>query len=204
VRAQVRSSGTVAGMPSLFLYFAGDRLSPAELSAARLDGHLVELGDAYIPADAVETRELRAGSLAGLLGATLAATHLSAAWIHGGLPEPPARHTVQRAVPRRIHQVIGRRIVYRDLCVDGADLLLLGGVRVTSATRTLADLARIPDEQHARAARLLADAAPGLGAQAIGWLESHGALPNKRAALALLHGIPERPSADGVQEDVTR
>jgi hypothetical protein len=191
-------------MPSPFLYFAGDRLSPAELSAARLDGHLVELGDAYIPADAVETRALRAGSLAGLLGASLAATHLSAAWIHGGLHEPPARHTVQRAVSRRLHQVIGRRVVYRDLSVDPADLLLIGGVRVTSAMRTLADLARIADEQYARAARLLADAAPGLRDEAIGWLESRGALPNKRSALRLLHGLPERPSAETAQDEVTR
>jgi len=38
--------GTVAGMSSPFLYFADERLSPAELSAARLDGHLVDLGEA--------------------------------------------------------------------------------------------------------------------------------------------------------------
>ena len=61
---------------------------------------------------------LRAGSLRGILGDTLAATHLTAAWIHGALHEPPARHTVQRAVPRRLHHVIGRRLVYRDLAVD--------------------------------------------------------------------------------------
>ena len=48
--------GHTAVMASPFLYFADDRLSAAELSAARLDGHLVELGEAYIPADAVETR----------------------------------------------------------------------------------------------------------------------------------------------------
>ena len=76
-------------MPSPFLYFADDRLSLAELSAACLDGDLVELGEAYIPADAVETRGLRAGSLAGVLGDSLAATHLTAAWIHGALPDPP-------------------------------------------------------------------------------------------------------------------
>jgi hypothetical protein len=48
---------------SPFLYFADDRLSSAELTAACLDGHLVSLGDAYMPADAVETRALGAGSL---------------------------------------------------------------------------------------------------------------------------------------------
>ncbi len=191
-------------MPSPFLYFADERLSQAELSAARLDGHLVELGEAYIPADAVETRELRAGSLRGLLGDTLAATHLSAAWVHGALHDPPARHTVQRAVARRLHQVIGRRLLYRDLSVDPADLMSIGGVLVTVPVRTLADLSRIPDDAHTHAARLMADAAPGLAAQAIDWLQSHGALPNKRSALAFLQELAARGSCGEPQEDVTR
>jgi hypothetical protein len=201
-------SGTVAFMPSPFLYFADERLSPAELSAARLDGHLVELGEAYIPADAVETRELRAGSLRGLLGATLAATHLSAAWVHGALPEPPARHTVQRAVARRLHQVIGRRLVYRDLRVDPLDVMPIGGVQVTDPVRTLVDLSRVGDDDHARAARLMADADPALPRRAVTWFESHGALPNKRAALVLLSGLAEeiesRRTCSGPQEEVTR
>ncbi|SFS04914.1 hypothetical protein SAMN04487846_1892 [Microbacterium sp. cf046] len=183
-------------MPSPFLYFADERLSPAELSAARLDGHLVELGDAYIPADAVETRELRAGSLQALLGETLAATHLSAAWVHGALPEPPARHTVQRAVARRLHQVIGRRLHYRDLCVDPSDLLSISRVWITAPVRTLADLARVDDAEHARAARLLMDAEPGLAEEAIEWLETHGALPHKRAALAFLRAVTGRTAGD--------
>jgi len=188
-------------MPSPFLYFADERLSPAELSAARLDGHLVELGDAYIPADAVETRALRAGSLAGLLGDTLAATHLSAAWIHGALHDPPSRHTVQRAVPRRLHQVIGRRVRYRDLCVDPADLLRIGGVPVTSPERTLADLSRLTDPECIAAARMMADADPALPQRALEWFAAHGALPNKRSALAVLAELATR---SGRQEDVTR
>lgn len=186
-------------MPSPFLYFAGDRLSYAELSAACLDGHLVELGEGYIPADAVETSALRAASLHSLLGDTLAATHLSAAWIHGALAEPPARHTVQRAVERRLHQVLGRRIVYRDLRVAEDDLRTIGGVRVTSPIRTLADLSRVPDDEHTRAAVLLADGAPDLPLEAVYWLETHGPLPHKRAALAFLRGLAARS-----QEDVTR
>ncbi|MCR2761989.1 hypothetical protein NQ152_00555 [Microbacterium sp. zg.B48] len=189
-------------MSSPFLYFADGRLSQAELSAARLDGHLVELGDAYIPADAVETRELRAGSLRAILGDTLAATHLSAAWVHGGLHVPPTRHTVQRAVPRRLHQVMGRRLLYRDLNVDPVDLMRISGVWVTDPVRTLADLSRVVDDEHARAARLLADAVPGLPARAIAWMAAHGALPNKRSALAFLRGLAARGAVD--QEEVTR
>ncbi len=196
-------------MPSSpFLYYADERLSPAELSAARLDGHLVELGDAYIPADAVETAALRAGSLRDLLSDTLAATHVSAAWVHGAVSEPPARHTVQRAVERRLHHVIGRRLLYRDRPVAAADLQRLGGVWVTTPARTLADLARVPDDEHAEAARRLADAVPGLVAEAIAWMSSHGPLPHKRTALPFLRGLAARHELGGADaadyDDVTR
>jgi hypothetical protein len=185
-------------MASLFLYFADDRLSLAELSAACLDGDLVELGEAFIPADAVETRELRAGSLAEVLGTSLAATHLTAAWIHGALPAPPSRHTVQRAVSRRLKRAPDRRLVYRDLAVDPADLRRIGGVQVTTARRTLADLARVDDPVHLRAAGLLAAAEPGLVHSAIEWLDEHPSLPHRIAALGLLRSL----ATD--QDDVTR
>ncbi|WP_109209477.1 MULTISPECIES: hypothetical protein [Microbacterium] len=175
-------------MASPFLYFADDRLSRAELTAACLDGDLVALGDAYMPADAVETAALRAGSLAPILGDTLAATHLSAAWVHGALTAPPTRHTVQRAVARRLGVVPDRRLVYRDLAVDARDLQRLGGVLVTSPARTLADLARVEDPDHAMAARLLADADPDAVTRAIDDLEA-GVLPHKRAALVLLRSF---------------
>lgn len=175
-------------MASPFLYFADDRLSLAELSAARLDGDVVELGDAYIPADAVETQALRAGSLSTLLGDVLAATHGTAAWVHGALPDPPSRHTVQRAVPRRLHRAPQRHIVYRDLMIDSDDLEMIGGVRVTTPVRTLADLARVDGAEHQRAARLLAETRLGLVEEALEWLERR-TLPHKRAAVIFLRTL---------------
>lgn len=176
-----------------YLYFANDRLSPAELSAARLDGHLVELGEGYIPADAVETAGLRAASLAMLLGSVLAATRLSAAWIHGALDEPPLRHTVQRAVERRIHHVVDRRLVYRDARVAPRDLVRIGGVPVTSRALTLADLARergtggdSPDVALA-IARLAA--VPGAPRDAIVRLAQQDSVPGKPRAIALLRRL---------------
>lgn len=173
-------------MPSPFLYFVDDRLSAAELSAARLDGDVVDLGDAYIPADAVETAALRAGSLHGLLGDSLAATHLTAAWIHGAIFDPPARHTVQRAVQRRLHAVLNMRLVYRDPAVGIDDLDLIGGVWVTTPARTLGDLVRVDDHAHARAARAFAHEVPGACADAIEWLESHPGIPRKLPGLSVL------------------
>lgn len=186
-------------MGSLFLLFAGDRLSSAELSAARLDGHVVELGEAYIPADAVETAWLRAGSLRPLVGDLLAASHLSAAWVHGALPDPPARHTVQRAVPRRIHHVIGTRLHYRDPALVAVDLSTIAGVRVTTPARTLADLARTPDAGYRAAAAAWACDDPGLAAAALAWFAAHPEVPHRRTARALLDAAASR-----AQEEVTR
>ncbi|HWM15089.1 MAG TPA: hypothetical protein VNP97_00715, partial [Microbacterium sp.] len=82
--------------------------------------------------------------------------------------------------------VLGRRLHYRDLPVDPVDLVKIGGVWVTRPVRTLADLSRVADDAHVHAAMLLADAVPGLVTEASSWLRTHGALPNKRSALAFL------------------
>ncbi|TQJ32170.1 hypothetical protein [Microbacterium sp. SLBN-146] len=185
-------------MPSPFLYFADERLSIAELSAARLDGHVVELGDAYIPADAVETAALRAGSLRYVLKDTLAATHLTAAWVHGAALVPPVRHTVQRAVRRRLHAVIGVSLVYRDVALPLDDLQLIGGVWVTTPARTLADLVRIGDHAHTEVAQTLLHDVPGVGEQAEAWLAEHRGIRNRRPGIALLAKLL------AAQEEVTR
>jgi hypothetical protein len=171
---------------SPYLYFAGDRLSAAELTAACIDGHLVELGEGYIPADAVETAALRARSIAPIVGPALAATHLSAAWIHGGPPDPPPRHSIQRIAAQRLHHLIGRRFSYREGRIDEADLDLVGGVAVTSPTRTLVDLARVGDGPHLRGARLLVDAGIATCEDGLAWLAASPALPYKRRAEASL------------------
>ncbi|WJL95557.1 hypothetical protein QSU92_16850 [Microbacterium sp. ET2] len=187
--------------PSRFLYLPGDRLSATELSAARLDGDVIEVGDGYMPADAVETAALRAGSLGGILTDLFAATHLSAAWIHGAIPEPPARHTVQRAVTRRVTAVHDRRVVVRDMALDRRDLEHVGGVWVTTPARTLADLCRVGDETHRRAAGEFSRLRPGLAGITHAHLSSRGRVPHKRRALDLLAELAARP-AD--HEEVTR
>ncbi|MCR2800846.1 type IV toxin-antitoxin system AbiEi family antitoxin [Microbacterium sp. zg-Y818] len=195
-------------MPSPFLYFAGGRLSGAELAAARLDGDLVEVGEGYMPADAVETRELRAASLAPLVGQTLAATHLSAAWVHGVLDTPPARHAVQRVVARRLSPSLDARVRYSDVRLDAADADVIGGVAVTSPTRTLADLARSRDAAHRDVAVRMMTIAPHLRDEALAWLAAAGPVPDKRAAVAFLraYAVPSArpPPGTAGQDEVTR
>lgn len=183
-------------MHRAFLFFPGDRLSEAELCAARLDGHVVEVGCAYAPADTVETAALRAASLLPVVGTTLAASHLTAAWVHGAIGEPPVRHTVQRAVGRRAHALVDSRTHYRDVRVPDGDLLVIGGVLVTTPERTLADLARVDDAAHASAFEQFADAEPGLAARALEWLDRQGPVWAKRAGRERLRAR--------IQEEVTR
>ena len=97
-----------------YLYFTDDRLSHAELSAARLDGDVVEIGEGFMPADAVETPALRALSLRPLARPGLALTHGSAAWVHGVRPEPPTRHHLQRLGDRRTIFIVSARVRFRD------------------------------------------------------------------------------------------
>ncbi len=176
-------------MTSPFLYFPDDRLSRPELMAARLDGHVVEIGDAYMPADAIETRELRAGSLRAAVGTQLALTHESAAWVHGAIDDPPHRHCVQRRTETRLHHVLDHRLRYRDLRLPPADGMNLAGVVVSTPARTLVDLIRdrvIRDSSGEEVVRRVVSRDPELVDAAIDWFHRAGPVHHKRAALAYL------------------
>lgn len=173
-------------MPSPLLYFAGARLSIAELTAARLDGHLCEVGPAYVAADTVETPALRAGSLYSLTGAGLAVTHLSAAWVHELSLSEPGRHTLQRATPTRPHLSSGPDFDYRDPFVPEHDRVMIGGVWVTTPVRTLADLLRVPSRAYRSVALRALRARPDLVDGVRDWLENTHWVPHKRTALGLL------------------
>lgn len=177
-----------------FLYVPGDRLSEVELRCARLDGDVVEVGDAYMPADAVETRELRAASLRTYVDDGIAVTHESAAWVHGARDAPPRRHTVQRRSPTRRGAAIDGRVRFRDQELPADAATLIAGVWVTTPARTLADLVRalhsgddVADEVDA----LLASR-PGIAREAIAALERAGSVHHKRPALVFLRELVAR------------
>lgn len=171
-----------------FLYFSDDRLSTAELTAARLDGDLVEIGDAFMPADAVETRELRAASFRTVAGLQRAVTHASAAWVHGAIDDPPRIHSLQRAGRRRAVFPVDTRIRFRDVALPTEDVVVLSGVAVTTPVRTLVDVVR--DAVSGSAPTTLVDAVlawrPDLLDEALDWLDRAGPVHHKRAAAAEL------------------
>lgn len=182
-----------------FLYFADEALSLAELSAARLDGDLVDVGEAFMPADAVETPQLRAASVRPVIPEALALTRTSAAWVHGALADPPTRHWVQRVGRRRIHPVIDSRLRYSDQPLDPDVVDTVSGIRVTTPARTLADLVRDMCRR-----RCVSDTAvdalrawrPLLAAEALELLADGPPLHYKRPAIAYLRRV--------TQEEVTR
>ncbi|KJL18849.1 type IV toxin-antitoxin system AbiEi family antitoxin [Microbacterium azadirachtae] len=157
-------------MRGFFLHVPGDRLSVSELSAARLDGDVVDLGESYAPADLVETAALRAASLlpltAGIRGAAFAG--MSAAWIHGAGDAPPEVHEVQSATGRRLRVPATRRLIVHDPVPDPVDLQVVGGVTVTTPERTVIDLLRWPVTHPRRHewARLLVQVDPQLAHRA--------------------------------------
>ncbi|WP_101845642.1 type IV toxin-antitoxin system AbiEi family antitoxin [Zhihengliuella sp. ISTPL4] len=128
-------------MHPALLYLPGSRLSLAELCAARLDGHVVEIGDAYIPADLPESADVRASSIAFLVQEGSAACGPTAAWIHGARDAPPAVHHVRRCVERRVRPRLHARVVFHDTAIPAREVEELGGIRVSIPVRTMCDLA---------------------------------------------------------------
>lgn len=178
-----------------FVYAPGERLSAAELTAARLDGDVVEVGESFMPADVVESPEIRAASLRPLVAHGLALTHESAAWVHGALPEPPTRHSVQRCTERRRNHVLDHRLHYRDLRLPPHETVHLGGMPVSSRVRTLCDLLRADaaaGEAPRRAAVAMLATFPDVLTEAYDSLVASGPLPFKRQALVWLETLRVR------------
>lgn len=173
------------------LIYPGHDASLAELMAARLDGDVVEVGEAFLPADAVETREMRAGSLLGWIRPGLAVTHETAAWVHGALPAAPVSVTVQRASARRPHAIHDHRLRYRDMRLPEQDLIRIAGLAVSTPLRTFMDLVRdrvVRDGEHdCVAVNALLGHDASLVSRAVVALTESGPVPFKRGALTWLH-----------------
>ncbi|MHC9044083.1 hypothetical protein ACYX8G_05840 [Microbacterium saperdae] len=128
-------------MHSALLYVPGRRLTLAELSAARLDGDVVEIGDAYIPADLIESADVRASSIADLVRPGTAAAGPTAAWIHGAGDAPPAVHHIRRSIPRRVRPQLSGRMIFHDGALSPSEVESIGGIDVSTPLRTMLDLA---------------------------------------------------------------
>ncbi|WP_226533142.1 type IV toxin-antitoxin system AbiEi family antitoxin [Microbacterium paraoxydans] len=178
-------------MHPAFLYVPGERLSESELSAARIDGHVVEVGDAYIPADLVAGPDVRASSVSMLVQPGTAACTQTAAWIHGAGDAPPVVHHVKRCIDRRIRPITSARLVFHDTVLPDVDIELIGGVPVSTPARTMLDLATTlhRDPRVLMWMDRLAAALPGTPKAAIAALRDLHRVPGSRAGLAALERL---------------
>ncbi|WP_415855830.1 hypothetical protein [Sinomonas sp. G460-2] len=123
----------------------GRPFSPAELQAMTNDGVLRRLvGDAYAPATAPLTPELRATGLATVYEPRLRARTVvgrqSAAWIYGCAPAPPLPVLLVPA-PRRLSAARkARGVLVHEVWLGDFDIIELGPLLVTSPLRTAVDL----------------------------------------------------------------
>jgi hypothetical protein len=103
------------------------------------DGDLVPLrDDAALPAGIPASPALRAAAVAPLVPARCAVARAAAVWVHLGGPPPERVHVV---APRRVRvpdPAPGRSAAVTDLA--DRDVVVVGGVRVTTPRRTAVDL----------------------------------------------------------------
>jgi hypothetical protein len=173
------------------LYFPGALLSQPELSSARLDGLLIEVGDGYMPPDLPEDAAARVAALEGVLIDGYAASGPTAAWIHGVGETPPSRHHLHRVAVRRQRVHPARGVVLHDTRLGTNDFTIVAGAPVTTPLRTLIDLSLAAggDSDSARWVYRVAADRPDLVAPARSHIESRHRVPGKRAALALLRTL---------------
>ena len=113
-----------------------------ELLAARLDGELFRVDDAFAPVDEIEQPLHRARALHATLPERLIAEQRSAAWVWGATEAPPSRHELCVVAGTRTRAVGVSWMHVREVVVDPTELVLLGGMQVTTPLRTAIDLAR--------------------------------------------------------------
>lgn len=183
-------------MHPALLYVPGRRLSLSELSAARLDGHVVELGDAYIPADLTESADVRASSIAPLVRPGTAAAGPSAAWIHGAGDTPPAVHHIRRSVPRRVRPQLSGRVIFHDGPLGEEEVVRLGDIDVSTPLRTMLDLATgvHRDPRLREWIDHLAHVQPSLVAESIDAMADWNRVPGSRIGRSVLERVALRTS----------
>ncbi|MFD5214881.1 hypothetical protein [Microbacterium sp. NPDC058345] len=187
-------------MHPALVFVPGERLTLAELGAARLDGHVVEVGEGFIPADIVEGPEARAAGLRAIVPERTAACGPTAAWVHGAGDRAPGVHHVRRRSDRRFRPSLPRHVVYHDRRAAEEDVRIIAGVGVVAELPTALELLFqvASDPTAERWLRALLSVCDGLAERTRDRLDELSRRPGRRLAVRTL----ERIAAD--QDVVTR
>lgn len=163
----------------------------AELAALRLDGDCFAIGDAFVATDQPVDAAVRAGSIAGEARRHgLVAELWTAAWVHGVVPVLPRPHLLSIDVRRTERTRL--RPGTREVRFADGEVLVLGGMRVTSPLRTAGDLARLERVETAELTRVLVallDLAGTTPEVAAALLAETPPSPYKRRGLARIRGL---------------
>ncbi|MGI6878235.1 hypothetical protein [Microbacterium sp. gxy059] len=179
-------------------------LSPAELSAALLDGDVVPVGEAFSPVASIDRPDLRAATLGHLVPRGCAIVELAAAWVHGALRRPPEIVRLRLIRGRSgsgAPAPDGARLLSRR--IDPAHVVSRGGTEVSGLGRTVYDLWAShlgePSEAVGGAVRrLLRD--PLAQESLLAHLEGIPRLPHARTMRSGVAAL----RAEQAQDDVTR
>jgi hypothetical protein len=161
----------------------------AELHALRLDGELYALDGCFSPIDQPEFPSVRAASLARQWPSRMIVEQRSAAWVHGALDSPPERHQLCVDIGARARPTNLLSAYVREVVIDEQETLRLGGIRVTTPTRTVTDLARFAESFDPGLCRRILRIGRVTPAQAIASIVDRPKLTNKRQALARLRSL---------------
>lgn len=185
----------VAATPPILT--VGRPFTAVELQAMEADGMVRRLvGQAYVPARARPTAELRARALSATLTARVreraVAGRMTAAWILGCAPPPEMPVMLVESTRRLAKLGTGERLLVHEVRFGDYDVLDIADLRVTSALRTAVDLAIHSEERLAVPAlrRLLAHASLGLTVGLmVRSLEALPAQPHKKRARRILERL---------------
>lgn len=131
--------------PRLASVLSRDDLPYEELQAARLDGEVYSVDECFSPIDEIDDAQHRAGSLRSLVPRRLIAARDTAAWVYGALDRPPRVHHFWSNHDARARPNPSPRLDVRELVLAANDILILGGMQVTTPLRTAIDVLRFSD-----------------------------------------------------------
>ena len=167
--------------PVLDLVLSEADLPWVELQAARLDGELYDLGDAFCPIDELEAPRHRARAALGRRSRRLIAELGTAAWVWGAAPQP-ARLQFAVAPDARARLSPDQHVTVREIVFAPEDLRELDGVKVTTPIRTAVDLARFEEPFSPEIVARLAAIVEFSLADCLATLESRAGIPLKNRA----------------------
>jgi hypothetical protein len=129
-------------VPFLPPVLGNDDLPLAERMAARLDGELFALGDAYCPIDVIESPALRLAAILAGRSTRLIAELGTAAWVWNAVDLAPPRLELCVNLRARARPQATPHATVREVVLADTDTVAWGDYRVTSTLRTAVDLAR--------------------------------------------------------------